>query len=681
MKLLKDQLKQLTIFIFFPLSFFLLGYQLKLILNLNIDIYFLFSELFFLLILAIGLMNVVIPKKIKRNLFFEDISLLVITCSSVGVLLSIIQTDLIPTRWLSFGKIDINDANDYFSNSTELLLKGSFYSPKGRILYPIYYASLLKFFQFNVQAIQLFFALICMGVSYLTTIIIYKNFNFLGSLIFSFLAIDFLHEHLGGNCTELIGYFFGNISFLFFLKLLNKSEISFKTYTLFFFFLLVSFLFRPGPPLLILALLAGIFYFFKNENFFNYKKVLYTLVIGFSVICINIVLKNSFSPLSPSSFNNAIDSWYATIEIGKLITEDKLHQIPNQMWNLIYQNNPILNELSGKDFSNKKISIFFKRLVSEPYSFLIGSFFLIKQFFVVPFSYWGPHHNTVSFLFIDFLYIRVFILILFSASMLFGLVKYLKYKDKESFIIFLLGISIVLSQPFLYGGESRSHATLIGFIWIIIFFGLKNIFIFFPKFTNNKGFKIKLFYMKEENLKLQNGYNNFILPFYSFIAILPIIFFIFSNDISYSEQEQKYCPEKYTKSTILFNSKSGFNLTKNINEISNVRNYGIDHFLNIFVEHISNLRLYGNSQSFSWVSEEEILKRNKFRYLVPFSLPRLHEMEAQTLQRYTKLFSFFSDGGGFIVKPINLEKSKVESILALPINSIKKGLNILQICR
>ena len=63
MKLLKDQLKQLTIFIFFPLSFFLLGYQLKPILNLNIDIYFLFSELFFLLILAIALMNFVIPKK------------------------------------------------------------------------------------------------------------------------------------------------------------------------------------------------------------------------------------------------------------------------------------------------------------------------------------------------------------------------------------------------------------------------------------------------------------------------------------------------------------------------------------------------------------------------------------------------------------------------------------------
>ena len=49
--------------------------------------------------------------------------LLIISASIIGVLLAIIQLDFISTRWLSYGRFDINDSDDYFSNSSEFLIK------------------------------------------------------------------------------------------------------------------------------------------------------------------------------------------------------------------------------------------------------------------------------------------------------------------------------------------------------------------------------------------------------------------------------------------------------------------------------------------------------------------------------------------------------------------------------
>ena len=104
-----------------------------------------------------------------------------------------------------------------------------------------------------------------MTVYFFTAYKVRKNFNYFGSLFCCFLALDFLHENLGGNCTELIGFIVGSIAFTIFLKYQFENNLKLKEYFLFFIILLLAYLFRPGPPLiLIVFLIIGYFCFLEK---------------------------------------------------------------------------------------------------------------------------------------------------------------------------------------------------------------------------------------------------------------------------------------------------------------------------------------------------------------------------------------------------------------------------------
>ena len=108
--------------------FFFTGYQTKLIFNLNIDFYFNFSHLTFFLISAMFIFSFLLPNRFKNKYNYELFILLFISSFIIGLLLSILQTDLINTRWLLHGLFDTNDADDYFTNSTQLIINDSIYS-------------------------------------------------------------------------------------------------------------------------------------------------------------------------------------------------------------------------------------------------------------------------------------------------------------------------------------------------------------------------------------------------------------------------------------------------------------------------------------------------------------------------------------------------------------------------
>ena len=64
------------------------------------------------------------------------------------------------------------------------------------------------------------------------------------------LSVDYLLEHMGGVCTELVGYILGAIAFIFIrLKLDFIKKI--KYFYLFLFSLLLGYLIRPSLPLLL----------------------------------------------------------------------------------------------------------------------------------------------------------------------------------------------------------------------------------------------------------------------------------------------------------------------------------------------------------------------------------------------------------------------------------------------
>ena len=72
----------------------------------------------------------------------------------LGIVLAIIQNDIINTRWLEFGRFPINDATDYFDQSVQYLFENELYSKKGRVIFPILYAGLLEGLDLNISKIQ-----------------------------------------------------------------------------------------------------------------------------------------------------------------------------------------------------------------------------------------------------------------------------------------------------------------------------------------------------------------------------------------------------------------------------------------------------------------------------------------------------------------------------------------------
>ena len=122
------------------------------------------------------------------------------------MIIAIVQNDLINTRWLELGKFPINDAGDYFSQSLQYLFENEVYSIKGRIIYPIINAGLLGFFKLNINAIQLLVTFLLAIVTFCSALMIYQNYGYKYSLIFSGISLDYVVEHLGATCTEVIGY-------------------------------------------------------------------------------------------------------------------------------------------------------------------------------------------------------------------------------------------------------------------------------------------------------------------------------------------------------------------------------------------------------------------------------------------------------------------------------------------
>ena len=55
-----------------------------------------------------------------------------------------------------YGRFNINDADDYYSNSSEMIIKNEFYSAKGRI-FILYLCRVNEVFNFNIFNIQILF--------------------------------------------------------------------------------------------------------------------------------------------------------------------------------------------------------------------------------------------------------------------------------------------------------------------------------------------------------------------------------------------------------------------------------------------------------------------------------------------------------------------------------------------
>ena len=207
----------------------------------------------------------------------------------LSILLSIIQNDLISTRWFYLGSFTTGDSRDYYEQAVEFLFNDKFYTDKGRVFFPIIYAGMLKSFNFNISNIQFIITILSTATVFFSSLQIKKFYGFVPSLIALFLSVDFLHENIGGVCTENIGYILGATSTISLLYFFNN-----KNSNLFYFFyglilLTLSLLIRPGAMFLLIFIISlSLFFSIKTSK----KRFIYVILIAvFSLYSVDLLNK------------------------------------------------------------------------------------------------------------------------------------------------------------------------------------------------------------------------------------------------------------------------------------------------------------------------------------------------------------------------------------------------------
>ena len=120
-------------------------------------------------------------------------------------------------------------------------------------------------------------------------------------------------------------------------------------------FLLLGYLIRPSIPLLIPILCAWAFIFLRRSSITNtYKLILASLFSLFCILISNKVLIDIKAPDTSKEFGNIYDSWYATHELGKYYLNNQYNEIPGTLWTKILKDYPEINDLKGRELSEKK---------------------------------------------------------------------------------------------------------------------------------------------------------------------------------------------------------------------------------------------------------------------------------------------------------------------------------------
>ena len=671
------KLFEISVFIFLPIIFTYLGYESKNIFDLNIDIYYLHS--FLLIIILIFLLSLdFFLKKYKANKYLRIVGLSLLSSSVFGVAISIIQVNLINTTQLELGRFAINDAADYLNQSIDYLYTKDFYSDKGRAIFPILYAGFLGELKLNTTLIQIIITSMASILTFCSAILLNKYYGYFSALLFTSLSVDFLFEHIGGTSTETIGYLLGSVAFIFFLKFVNLSKDKSVNFSCFIVFLFLAYLVRPSYPIFIPIILLWSFIYIRKKNILKaYQFFLITFSIFFLVTSTNKLLMYKKSPSSAKEFGNVYDSWYATHELGKFFLDDVYQELPPTLWTKIIEDNPELKNLQGKDKVEKKKEIFFNSLKTNPENYIVGSFLQILKFFEVSFIFEERYNNTAGFLHIDFVFYRILIIIIFTFSGLMSLYIFLKNTKIEKSLPGIIFISVLLSQPFIYGGEARTAAPVIMFLNLVVITPiskLKDLLIL--KKLNNSAHVSKIpFNMISLNSSI-----------FSVIFFLGFIFYKGVNN-NFDYIQAKYnpkieCIEGHTPKKIIFNSKSGFYInsksksnTGKQNDFSDYLNYIID-LNNIYINNGKDLGLIG-------ITKEEAFKKNKFKLLDPLlttSDGRLLRLSDRERKLFSILGRQYLSNGGFFINPINIDTGKLEGLIILDDSMVKKGLNVIAVC-
>ena len=410
-------------------------------------------------LVTIGLLIIIgsIPLMIRTNAIachMIDLGQLILVTSFFGLALTLLIHQQLHSRWVVWGLFQINDAADFLNSAVTYLFEGSFFTPRGRVISNLLYAGLIDLTNFNLRLSMWVITFIAILSTVILLAVLSRCMSTVVALIATFVLLQFAYEHIGGTTTELPGLSFGlsATALLVFGAHSGSRSAVLVGYTI----LCVAMITRIGAALVLPGILIWSFYYLPPLLNRRWLMGAVGLIITGVVIIGNTALTKQISPQSGGSFVNAVDSWYAVIVEGQLLlgqrTKDSVITVTR--WVQIYRDYPDILALPKTERPKRKKEIFSNTLKTAPEAAVVGSLKEIIHYF----------SDFLMYRFVEIKPVRIFLTLL---TIIGGFNLLIIMRRKQNPVGGLLGISfiaLVLSQPFLYGGESRVPAPTVGFL-------------------------------------------------------------------------------------------------------------------------------------------------------------------------------------------------------------------------
>jgi hypothetical protein len=367
----------------------------------------------------------------------------------------------IPTRWLDWGRFPTHDASDFLKNSHTILSEGSFTSIRGRPMANAFLASIWRFADFDLSTLEWIISGLCAVSLTIFGAMSVRVFGVALGVLPIAVAVDFGHEHLGSASTEPLGFCVGLIAVSLLLRAACRPTI--LVYAFGVFTLGLALFLRAGAMFVLPFLLLWPFMIFNGRKIQLQALALATI----SLVCValaHVSVSRVLTPDSPS-FVNAPKSWYAIVAMG----DEARGLRPNRpvraeaRWRQIFDDNPGLSDLPIGKQGPRFIDILVENVTQRPLSFIVG----------IGVEYADQLGRAGLFRFVDNKALRAPIFLLFVLGLMVATWQW--RRDALSGLLFFAGIGVILSIPFLHGGENRVHAATIGLMGVVVAFGVQRL--------------------------------------------------------------------------------------------------------------------------------------------------------------------------------------------------------------
>lgn len=369
------------------------------------------------------------------------------------------------TRWLLLGSVPTNDANDFHNTALTLLGRGVFETIRGRPLSDAAWAGALALFNLDLfDAVTLFTGLtaLAMIMACLTGV---RPVGVAGAAVLAACLFDYIHEHLGSVSSETPGFVLGLGAFSLTLYAAKaRSRVAFVSG---FAALSAAMVYRMGALFILPGLWCWAFRALGRNGRRPWGTLAGALLLLVAVFAANSAVTRQITPTSGGGFVNVIDSWYATLIEGDIALGRRNPQtvLPVTRWVQMYEDFPDLKNLRGSEWVARKYDVFFSTLADRPLSALVGGALEINNYLV----------KRRVFAFIDFKPLRYLVMLLALIGVGVCAVYAGRRKDPVAGMLLWGNLGILISQPFLYGGEVRVPAPTIAFTLMLAAFGVRGV--------------------------------------------------------------------------------------------------------------------------------------------------------------------------------------------------------------